>query len=196
MTVDHHLELELTALAALGKLDDLDRRRLAAHLPGCAVCREELAAMGALAGLLGRPVREALPVPVRRRSVLLPLSGVAAAVAAVVAAGVLGSGGPGPAVRHVHLTGAVGAPRAQGELVLTSSPGRTALSVRVSGLPGHAWCTVLVTGADGHTARTASWWADYEGVARYVGSSPVDAAHARSIEVVADDGTPLLTGQA
>jgi hypothetical protein len=50
----------------LGALDPAERGRVEAHLAGCADCREELASLAALPGLLGRVSRaevEAVPAP-------------------------------------------------------------------------------------------------------------------------------------
>ena len=95
---------ELSAAYALDALDDADRRRFEEHLAGCASCQEELEgfweAAGSLAAAAAGPAppdalrgrvleaarseRQAV-VPLRPRAWVARASGVAAALAAVVA---------------------------------------------------------------------------------------------------------------
>ena len=108
----------------LGALDPGERARVEAHLAGCADCREELASLAALPGLLGRVSRaevEAVPAPPpadlldrllvaaarerRHDGRVRRLTSVAAAVVVVAAAG---------AVIGVSQAGHVGVPEMAG----------------------------------------------------------------------------------
>lgn len=175
-----HAELRRSLGAyALGALEPSERSRVEAHLDDCSACRDELASLAVLPGLLSRlsedeatgdllsvsddhAERVMTAAAQQRRSerrrlrVWRAVAAAAAALALVVGAVVLGPwGGPDGSVYAVqtdqlHATVTV-EPRAWGMQV----------ALRAGGLPDAEGFTLWAVAEDGHRAYVASW-ADVE----------------------------------
>lgn len=188
MTNRDHAELR----RALGRLED--------HLEGCQACRDELASLAALPGLLARLSEEEasqglLEVPDghadrliaavgedrrrQRRRVTVWRSVAAVAAAVVLALGIAlvePFGGPSGVTyaaqdAGVHASATI-VPRGWGmEVRLT-----------VGELPDARGYTVWAIGDDGHRAYVASW-ADVEAEVELVGSCYMDAGEVAHLEI-------------
>jgi predicted anti-sigma-YlaC factor YlaD len=125
---------ELVSLELDGELTELDAARLAAHLEGCASCRELKAELGGLTAALRatplEPLSRPIALPQRVRVFLRPLQvGAVAATIAVVAgvAGIVGtlhSGGPAQRVPSVQTGEGLDALRAARRPLLLKSARR------------------------------------------------------------------------
>lgn len=161
---EHDQVRELLGAHVLGGLASDDRARVAAHLPGCAPCRDELAATAGLPGLLRRggeaaedgPGGDGVPLPPllarlvarrrrdRRRRRMATAGAGALAVglfAAVALAGGVGGGFGGGA-------GTPDAPAVARTAALTDATDGPVVSGRVQ-LQNRAWGTALRVEVDG-----------------------------------------------
>ena len=82
MTTEHDNLHDLLAAVALGAADTTETARVEAHAAGCAVCREELEALRAGAGVLAMDVPRQTPSPGLRESLMSTVRAEAAARAA------------------------------------------------------------------------------------------------------------------
>jgi hypothetical protein len=192
-----------------------------AHLAGCASCREELARLSPLPGLLStldladlNLVQDDAPAgPVlldrllaaaardrrRRRAGILA---VAAAVIAllVVPAGIWGT----QQLRHAA-TPVVAAKSPQiswsasdvstgvtGKAQVWKSAWGSDLSVSISGVAAGTNCTIVVRTKDGTSETAASWKASYTGTAQVRGNVAAPASTIVGIDIVDDTGKVLL----
>ncbi|MBX6371084.1 MAG: zf-HC2 domain-containing protein [Acidothermus sp.] len=197
----------------LGALDPGERGRVDAHIASCADCRDELASLAALPGLLSRvSVAEVEAEPAAVDATLLPriLARVAAerrrarrrawlVAAAVVAVLAAGSGlalsersGESSAVTLTATSPVTGIsasvaewPRAWG----------TALEVRLTGETTGAYdgrCQLVVVGRDGRSEVAASWTATASGRIVASGATSLTPDEIAAFRVVRQDGTALV----
>jgi len=216
---DHRAVREELGAYALGALEPRERGAVDAHLRECPPCREELARLAALPGLLARlpdggaSGAEVLPPPAdlgeralaviasrrrarrtRRRRWGAALGGAAAA--AVVATGLLvaaggGDSGDGGVPLRIEAVAADA-----GEVTGTAwADGRdwgTAIGVDLRDLPERPAYELTASSADGHREVAATWSPTESGTARVEGGCAIRPADMAGYEVTAVDGEVLL----
>lgn len=202
MTNREHAELRRALGAyALGALEPSERSEVEDHLEACQPCRDELASLAALPGLLARLSEEEasqglLEVPdghadpliaavgedrrTERRRVTIWRSVAAVAAAIVLALGIVliePFGGPSGVMYTAQGTGVSAA--------ATVVPRGWGMEVRlnVRELPEARGYTVWAVRDDGHRAHVASW-ADVDRAAiELVGSCYLDASEVAHLEI-------------
>jgi predicted anti-sigma-YlaC factor YlaD len=194
----------------LGALEPTERADLEAHLASCPDCREELAALAGLPGLLSRltlaeaergaqtpspRVLEGLLAAAAHRHRQRRLALVAAAAVLVVAAG---SGGlvASHALDHAPprgqvLSAASGPVSAQATLVGSSSG--TQISLKLGGVPAGQRCQLLVVTRTGRNLTTGSWWASGGGYAQVTETAAVAPAELSALRVETLSGRLLVS---
>lgn len=200
----------------LGALEPAERAVLQAHLAECAPCREELASLAALPGLLGRVSLAEVDEPAepgpqllsrlltaaaaqRRRSRRIRLAVGSAAAALVVAAGVVSgvavtSSNRSPA--GTTFTATNPASRITASVVEWPRSWGSALEVRVSGTASNPYldkCQLVAVSADGRTEVAASWSAPSSGSIVAQGATGFAASDIARFEVVAAGGGTLVS---
>lgn len=195
----------------VGALDHSERGEVEAHLATCPACRDELAALAPLPGLMSRlslAEVEAGPPPVD--DAMLERVLVAAdrerrtetrrrwlAAAAVIALFAVGTGGAVAAWQATHGNDwpQYEAQRGQVHLTVTVSDdvGGSKLNMALWGVAPEQRCSVIAVSRSGRT-EVAGWWeATYAGTAKITGSTSIEREDLAEIRVVTDDGTRLLT---
>lgn len=213
-----HRELrEALGAYALAVLPPGDRAAVEAHLAGCATCRDRLASLAPLPGLLARfdpdeaarvaasarPAAgvEALVARLRRRQRRALrrwrwATGAAAAAAAVLATLVAL---PTPDVEAppvlpivVVAPAAVGA---QGTASTLAWDWGTTVQLDLSGLPEAERFEVVVVTVDGVRELVGSWSGTATGAVRWRGGTAVAASNVARIEVTDREGRTLLAAE-
>lgn len=221
MSTDHEDVRLLLGAYVLGGLDDTDRALVQSHLPTCAVCRDELADLAVLPGLLRRrpaptdvPVAPPAPPPELLPALLHELDAgrrrdrrrwlVRSAVAAVTVAALTAGGGAllardetPSAGTSVALVAAAGA--TSGHARLAAKPWGTSITVDLRGLPRDGRFVLQTTGRDGAREQAAAWGATATGAVTVVGATSVHPADLTRVAVLGPDGhelagTNLLNG--
>lgn len=189
----------------LGALDPAERDRLEGHLSGCPACRDEVASLAALPGLLSRlrddletadvaappvgPLVERLgreTTRVRRRQRWLVAAAAAAIVVASAAVGLAAWPGaePAGATRYVATEGASTAtvvPKQWGMIV----------ELEARGLPDRPGFVARAVALDGHSTQIASWTA-VDGPVHLEGSCYLPADEVAAVEIVAAPGGEVV----
>lgn len=164
----------------LGAVDARERAAVEAHLAMCATCRATAAELRPVSVLLGRLHIDDLAPPepsprllerllsaqatARRGRRVGAMVAIAALVAAVgVAGGVVGAGAPTaePPARTVAVTAAETADGITATAWLTPNATGTGIRLRLDGVPGGEWCSLVVRDRDGRTQTAASWQVRY-----------------------------------
>lgn len=164
----------------LGAVDASERAGVEAHLAVCAACRTTADELRPVSVLLGRLHVDDLAPPepsprllerllaaqatARRRRRVGVMMAAAALVAAVgVAGGVVGAGGPTeePTARTVAVAAAETADGITATAWLTPTATGTGIRLRLDGVPGGEWCSLVVRDRDGRTEIAASWQVRY-----------------------------------
>jgi hypothetical protein len=215
---DHRSVREELGAYALGALEPRERGAVDAHLRECPACREELARLAALPGLLGRlpDGGEGAEVPAapadlgeralatiagrrrarrrQRRRWGAALGGAAAA--AVLTAGLLvagggeGDGGGGVPLRIEAVAADAG--DVTGSAWADGRAWGTAIGVDLRDLPERAAYELTAIAADGHREVAATWSPTESGVARVEGACAIRPADMAGYEVTAAGGEVLL----
>jgi hypothetical protein len=200
----------------VGALDHNERSVLEAHLASCPMCRDELAELAPLPGLLSRlTVDEALSGPptlesadadgamldrllaaaARERRHASRTRWLAAAAAVVVLAG--GSTGAVIATRgpsaHWQQTVAAASGPVHLSVRLADSASGTKLDMRMSGVPSGARCSLVAVSRSGRTEDAGWWEATYEGTAHITGTTSIARRDLAQLKVVTDSGKTLVT---
>ena len=191
----------------LGALDREARDRLDRHLATCAACREELARLAVLPGLLGHlrdlpaadptaaadlPTPPVGPVLARiatarrrtRRGWQASLAGAAAAVLVAVALLVA-------PWQHAPAARAFAADRDLAAATVTARPWGMAVDLRADTLPDTGGYQLVAVAADGHETAVASWQAVDHPI-RLDGSCYLRPDEVRRLEIRPEDGGPLV----
>ena len=203
---ENRLELGAYVLGALGPAE---RREVDGHVAHCSDCRAELAELAELPALLGRlseqeaaeGIDDELPASLlpqllaqvgaerrhRRRRGLV-------AVAAALLVAVAGTG--------FAITQSLGHQSAE-QVVANSAAGvttsaslrgehdRTAISLRISGVPAGQWCRLIAVDGAGQQQVLSEWQADYVGVASVTATAAGAPKDIRTLRVVDRQGRPL-----
>lgn len=197
----------------LGSLSPAERSAVDAHLSGCPACREELALLAGLPGLLGRLTeRDVVAGPVRPQPGLLErlLAEVAlrrrrarrrrivlAAAAVVLALGIGGTAaslrGEAPRPRMITVEGApIGAPAVHASFGVLGRPWGTEVTLRLRGVAPGERCRLVALARDGRTEVAGSWRASYRDGITVTGATSIDPADLRSLRVVTFAGQELV----
>lgn len=211
MSAPHEDIKLLLGAYVLGGLDQADLREVQDHLPTCATCRDELAALAVLPGLMRRrrdddatastPAAppQLLPallrqVDVERRRDRLHARGRLAVAAVTVAALTAGAGavlsrdaGSGSQVSFAVTAGSA----TSGQASLLAKPWGTAITVDLAGLPRTGRFVLRTTSRDGTSEQAATWAATANGVARVVGATSISTADVTEVAVLGPSGQPV-----
>lgn len=211
-----------TSLGAylLGALDPADRAEIETHLADCPPCREDLASLAGLPGLLGRlTLAEAVATASPAETADLPgqqllnraltelrrrrhsqrrrwLAGAAAAVLIAAVAAVTGtsqSHAPAGTAGGQVIAATDPTTRVHATATLHGEPAGTEITLRLSGVTPGLHCQLIAVAADGRREVASSWRATYHGQADVTGTTALPVAELASLQVVTTDGTRLLT---
>lgn len=216
-SLDHADDCGSAAAYVLGALPGAERRRFEDHLAGCATCRDTVAGLAGMPGLLARVSPDDLtgtgpssPVPptllprllreVRRGTRVRRLVGIGVAAAAILAAVLaglaLGAGRGAPGIPPgTAMTRLVSAPIAATVALTPDGHGtRLDMTCRYAGaayadLPAY---DLVVTGRDGHSQDVAQWRVGPDGSTRVVASVDMAADRIGTVEVRTASGLPVL----
>ena len=214
MSASHEDVKLLLGAYVLGGLGEPDLSAVQDHLPTCATCRDELAHLAVLPGLMRRRPRvddepastpaappQLLPallrqVDVERRRDRRRARGRLAVAAVTVAALTAGAGAvlsrdagsdPGPQVRF----GATAGSATSGQAHLLAKAWGTAITVDLAGLPRTGRFVLRTTGRDGTNEQAATWAATANGVVRVVGATSISTGDVTEVAVVGSSGQLL-----
>lgn len=201
-----------TALGAylVGALDATDRMELEAHLAHCPACRDELASLAPLPGLMSRlTAEEVLAGPPATDDAMLERLLVAASrerrgarqrrwLSAVAAAVVLIGGSTAGVASyravtapHTHTVSAANGPIHLTVQMAEASTG-TSLSLHLSGVPAEERCSLIAVSDTGQQ-EVAGWWAaTYAGTAVIKGTTSIRYGHLSKLVVQSSDGQQLV----
>jgi anti-sigma-K factor RskA len=189
----------------LGALDPHERSAVELHVDGCSACRNELAELAALPGLLGRLTEaevEAGPpsldprlldrllaeVRAQRRRARWRVAAVAAAAAAVAA------GGTAAGLAATHTGGASGrsitvhSASVSAAFHLTPKKWGTAIRLDLTGVPAGTHCWLVAASRNGQRDVAGAWEATYRGSADVDLATAIPMAQLTDLQVVADGG--------
>jgi anti-sigma-K factor RskA len=212
---EHRVLREQLGAYALGALEPRERAEVDGHLRECTACREEVARLAAVPGLLARlspdDGTEAAPAPTdlgeralaalsarrgaRRRRARRWGAGLAAAAAVVVVAvGVVVAGdGEDPGGVPLRIVPvAADARSVEGTAWAEGRDWGTAVGVDLRRLPDRPAYELTGVARDGHREVAATWAATEEGSARVQGSCAIRPADMAGYEVTAADGEVLV----
>jgi hypothetical protein len=204
---------ETVALGAylVGALDHRDRADVEAHLASCRQCRDELADLAPLPGLMSRiTVDEAVsgPPPVddamldrllraasAERSVASHRRWLVAAAAAVVLVGAP-LGGLGIyrqlTASHWHTVDAASG-QVHMRVQMVSASNGTGMTLTLSGVRPDEHCELVAVSDTGAREVAGSWVATYGGTAVIRGTTAIPYSHLRSLVIQTYDGKALVT---
>lgn len=211
MSAPHEDIKLLLGAYVLGGLDQADLREVHHHLPTCATCRDELAALAVLPGLMRRrrdddepastPAAPPLLLPAllrqvdaERRRDRRRTRGRLAVAAVTVAALTAGAGvvlsrdaSSGSQVSFALTAGSA----TSGQASLLAKPWGTAITVDLAGLPRTGRFVLRTTSRDGTTEQAATWAATANGVARVVGATSINTVDVTEVAVLRPSGQPV-----
>jgi hypothetical protein len=202
----------------LGALDPVERAAVDGHLSRCPLCRDELAGLAAMPGLLSRvrveDVLEPAPSPspaaaerligrlrAARRARRRRLGAAAGAVAlAAIAAGaiVLGTQGTGgnPTSKPVASISATSARTGvTASFGLRPAAWGTAVRVRLRGVPPNTRCKLIAYSRGGRREVAGTWRATYDGTADVQAATAIPHSQLASFEVATAGDRRLLSAR-
>ena len=193
----------------IGALDATERAQVEQHLATCPECRDELAKLAPLPGLLSRlDVDEVLSGPPAVDDAMLDRLLAAAAgerrrasrarwLAAAAAVVVLGGGtAVGVTVAadggtHWQQTLSAASGPVHVSIRLADDASGTKLDMRMSGVGRGERCSLVAVSRSGRT-EVAGWWeATYEGTAHITGTTSIARRDLTRLKVVTDSGRTL-----
>jgi hypothetical protein len=209
--------LERLSLGAyvLGALDPIERAGVDAHLSRCPACRDELAGLAAMPGLLSRvraeDVLEPAPSPspatadrligrlraarrARRRRVGAAAGAVAlAAIAAgAIVLGTQDTGGNGESDNVASVSANSASTGVTASLGLRPAPWGTAVRVRLKGVPPNTRCKLIAYSRGGRREVAGTWRATYDGTADVQAATAIPRGQLASFEVTTTGGHRLV----
>ena len=195
----------------VGSIDARERAEVEAHLAQCPQCREELASLAPLPGLMSRiTVEEAVsgPPPVddamlerllrsasAERSVARHRRWLAGAAAAVV---LVGTPLAGVAVyqaataTHWH-TAVASAGQLHMRVEMAPASNGTALTLALSGVRPEEHCELVAVSDTGASEVAGSWVATYSGTAVISGTTAISYKHLKTLLIRTYAGKTLLS---
>jgi hypothetical protein len=198
----------------LGALDPTERAAVEAHLSRCASCREELAKLAAMPGLLSRVRVEDLiepeppPSPAatdrlierlrsarrarRRLGAAVGAVGLAAVVVAVIVLGTGGSDVKQPSNGAASISAANARTGVGASFGLRSAPWGTAVRVRLRGVPPKTRCKLIAYSRGGRREVAGTWRATYDGTADVQAATAIPRNRLAAFEVVTAGGHRLV----
>ena len=204
---------DVIALGAylVGSIDAHERAQVEAHLAECQRCRDELASLAALPGLMSRiSLEEAVtgPPPVddamlerllasasAERSVARHRRGLAGAAAAVVLVGTPLAGiavYQAATATHWH-TAVASAGRLHMRVEMAPASNGTALTLSLSGVNPEEHCELVAVSDTGATEVAGSWVATYSGTAVIHGTTAISYKHLKTLLIRTFAGKTLVT---
>lgn len=202
----------LLGVYVLGSIDPAERALVDRHLAGCASCREELASLAGVPGLLGRltafEVAALADRPEGESRLLDRVLAAAAAdhrrarsrrvLAAVAAVVLLASGiGAGALLTSSRRT----EPPAPAAVVLSTTAGAitvragltpkgwgTSVNLQLSGVPGGRSCQLIADGRDGRSEVAASYASTATGEMTVTGATGIKLADITALRIVDTNG--------
>jgi len=204
---------EHVALGAylLGALDPRERAEVEHHLGECRRCRDEVAELAPLPGLMSRiTVDEAISGPPPVDDAMLErlltaatrerrTAGARRRLVAVAAAAVLVGGSLGGVALYRSATAqsthsvVASAGRIHMRVEMTAASNGTALTLWLSGVRSEEHCELIAISDTGAREVAGSWEASYSGTAVIKGTTAIPYAHLRQLVVQTYDGVDLLT---
>ena len=195
----------------VGALDPRERADVEAHLAHCPACRDELAGLAGLPGLMSRlSTEEVLAGPPPVDDALLERLLTSAArdrkvarqrrwLTAVAAVFVLlaGSIGGVTAYRaatapHWHTVAAASGPVHMTVQLAAASTGTT-LNLHLSGVRADQWCRLVAISDTGQREVAGSWEATYSGTAYIKGTTAIPYQHISKLVIETSNGTQLVS---
>jgi anti-sigma factor RsiW len=201
----------------LGALDPAERSLVQAHLDGCPACRDELAELAGLPGLMAHLTRDEVEAGAPQPSAAL-LDGLLAAVAtesarersrathrrwlaAAAAVAVLAGGGTAAAITMrqdaprglVAVSGADPRTHVAADVRLQPKAWGTEIALRLSGVPAEERCTLVAVARDGRREDAGWWRATYSGTERVTGAVSLPVADLSRLDVMTSEGARLLS---
>jgi len=196
----------------LGALEPAERADVESHLAGCAECRDELAELAGLPGLLGRiDLAEAIAPPTAPPAMLDRLLAatredrrtarrwriVAAAAAIVVAsgaaAGVTAQLTSGGSSHPAAVWSASGLHGIKARVDATPRGWGTAVTVQLHGAPRGATCSLVAVSNSGRRDIAATWHVGYDsGYVDVNGATSIPLTDIAAYEVVTSEGQRLV----
>ena len=208
MTPSEHVAL---GAYLLGALDPRERAEVEHHLSECRRCRDELAELAPLPGLMSRiTLDEAIsgPPPIddamlerllvaatsERRTAGVRRRFLAAAAAVVLVGGPLGGVAlyRSATAQTTHsVTASAGPIHVRVEMSAASNG--TALTLWLSGVRSDEHCELIAISDTGAREVAGSWEASYSGTAVIKGTTAIPYSHLRQLVIETYDGVNLLT---
>jgi hypothetical protein len=208
MTAPEHVAL---GSYLLGALDPRERAEVELHLTGCQRCRDEVAHLAPLPGLMSRitldealsgppPVDDAmlerlLTAATRERSRARMRRGLVAVAAAAALVG--GSVGGVAVYRTVTATSTHAVDAASGRVhahvEMSAASNGTALTLSLWGVRAEEHCELVAVSDTGQREVASSWVASYAGRAVIRGTTAIPYGHLRQLVIQTYDGKTLLT---
>lgn len=194
----------------LGALDPAERADLDAHLETCHGCREELARLASVPGLLGRLTEaqvvedELQPgaalldrvldavVAERRRSRRRNIFTVATGALAAAAAAIAFFAWPSSSTAAVRVSASNAATHVHARATLASNRWGTAVTLWLSGVKPEERCELVAIARDGHHEIAGTWQASYQGYAAVSGATAIPANSIVALDIVTLSGQQLL----
>jgi hypothetical protein len=195
----------------LGSLDHRERAEVEAHLAGCPLCRDELAELAPLPGLLGRlsvddavtgppPVDDAmldrlLASAARDRRATGRRRILAAAAAVAVLAGGTAAGLAGWRSTHETHWQRVNATAGAVHMSVDLEPASTGTTLQLwlRGVPHGERCRLIAVSDTGERDVAGSWEVSYSGTATIKGTTSIPRAHLSRLEIRTYSGRTLVS---
>jgi hypothetical protein len=195
----------------VGAVDPRERADVEAHLAHCPACRDELARLAPLPGLMSRlTLHEAIsgPPPVddamlerlliateRDRRHASKRRWLAAAAAVVVLAGGTTAGVSMWHSMHTTHWEHVAAQQGLVSMAVDIEPSATgtALQLSLHGVPSGERCRLIAIADDGTQDVAGSWEATYSGTASIRGTTSIERAHLQRLMIKTYDGKTLVS---
>ena len=220
--MSEHLTTSLGAYA-LGALESPDRAQVESHLRFCPDCRDQLASIAGLPGLLShlqptdldlaadgststpatgvgadvlhRTLSE-LAVRQRRQRTRIRALSAAASLALLTAGAGLTTALSGPVAPHRPGTTIIAADhgsRATAIFILHSQSWGTAVTIRLQHVPAGTHCRLLTVDRRGQQQTISSWRADYDGGASVNAASDFSLTDIAKLEIITATGHMIIS---